>query len=200
MKYAPETQEWVMARHDLIKWVVEAYRSPELLTKQQVIQRFKKTHGRSLRDGTFKTIMMNYLPEEEWRALKALRYSISKTGPANPMTGKTVDQHPGFKGDLRMEEGDPDNPRVYYMRLVPGQGYVRRSHLVMCEMLGIPARSLAPLVVHHIDGDSTRDEPNNLALCTAAGHGAIHGNQLDNQSLQLKRSTLAAAYRSMISP
>lgn len=165
--------------------VLSLYRSPELLRMQDVAAHLGTTFQ------NVQYIVNRWLPPEEAKALKALRYSDSKVADKNPMKGKTGARHHNWIGEC--EDG-----RGYLTALWNGKRhFVHR--IVMMEALGI-AHLDPKWEVHHIDGDPKNNALDNLALTTAAGHGMIHFlQQKDSKALLLKRSTLAAAFRSLTS-
>ena len=157
-----------------------------LLTVTSIAEELKTTHQ------TVGVALKRALSPEEYRALKAVRYSASKTGEKNPMLGKTGDQHPNWQGEC--EDG-----RGYLTCLHNGQRvFVHRK--VMMEALGLS--ELPPSwVVHHIDGNPKNNTLDNLALATKAGHNAIHALQtMEYTELQSRRETIVERVRSMISP
>ena len=96
---------------------------------------------------------------------KRLRYT--KTGPKNPMFGKSGSQHHNYVG--LCEDG-----RGYLTTKVEDKRFFTHR-VVFAELLGIhPSELPETLHVHHIDGDSKNNEPNNLALVTPSGHRRIH--------------------------
>jgi hypothetical protein len=138
--------------------VVELYRKSSL-TMQQVADELGTGHH------TVCAILRAELSAMEFAELKANRYAVSKTGERNPMLGK----RPGnFKGHC------PDG-RGYLTEVVRGKRYFVQRIVMAETILGIPVESLPDsLVVHHIDENPLNNSPDNLALCTKAGHARIH--------------------------
>jgi len=61
--------------------------------------------------------------------------------------------------------------------LFPGKKYVHRARKVMAEYLG---RELLPSeIIHHIDGDRTNDDIENLEITTRRGHRLEHQQDLE---------------------
>lgn len=111
-------------------------------------------------------ILNTHLDPEEFRAEKALRYSRSKRGSRNPMTGKNGSLHPNYKGSVSDHKG--------YLTEPDGKGgRVFQHRLVMAKALGLEHLP-SHLEVHHIDEDPTNNSLDNLALVTAKGHRTLH--------------------------
>ena len=144
-----------------VKRVLEAYLSDDRPTLEETAKRVSTTFH------NVHFVVRNHLSEEKAKAEKALRYSRSKMGAANPMKGKTGKQHPNWKGECGDGYG-------YLTCLVDGKRvFVHR--VVFAEMMGISIEKLPPaLAVHHINGDRKDNRPDNLALTTKAGHQHIH--------------------------
>lgn len=136
-------------------------------------------------------VLKHHMPEAERKALKAVRYSASKTGTKNPMRHKCREQHHNWKG--LCEDG------YGYLTCLHKGRRVFAHRLVMSEALGVEPWELPKtLAVHHIDGDTENNALDNLAVCTHAGHKEIHYLQVkDALSLQLRRSTIAEVVKSM---
>ena len=162
------------------------YRSTELLTVEKIAERMNTTfHNVS-------HVLRNCLPRAEYKALASLRYSASKMGSKNPMTGKTEASHHHWIGVIKDGYG-------YLTCLKDGKRqFVHR--IIMATALGL--QELPEIFdVHHIDGNTERNELDNLALTTRAGHKTIHFLQVkDSAALLLKKSTLAECIKSMTSP
>lgn len=138
-------------------------------------------------------VLRMHLPPEERRALKKLRYALSKEGDKNPMKGKFGAAHHNWKGLC-------DDGYGYYTCLHNGKRqFVHR--IVMAKMLGIDPEKLDPnLVIHHIDGDRKNNSPDNLALMTNTGHIKLHSLlRQEPESLRLKKSSVAELERYLIS-
>ena len=175
-----------MAEQSNIDAAVRLYRSPRLLTLQQIADELGTTFH------NVQHAMKVGMPQSERKAQKALRYSATKKGSKNPMWGKKGEEHHNWKGQCEDGYG-------YLTCLHDGKRqFVHR--VVMAEALGL--REIPEsFSVHHIDGDTRNNALDNLALVTNAGHQALHYMQAkDSLSLQLKRSTLAEVLRSMTSP
>lgn len=104
---------------------------------------------------------------------KRRNYAKSKTGPLNPMFGKTGDQHHNYIGVI------PDG-KGYLMVLKPswytgrkGSKHVLQHHIVLCEAFGW-SEMPAGWVGHHIDQDKTNNDLSNLALMTLEAHSRLH--------------------------
>lgn len=112
-------------------------------------------------------ILKEVLPAEQRSEFKGLKYSASKKGANNPHFGKRGAETPHFRGDC------PDG-RGYLTRRVNGRRqFVHR--IVAAAMLGIPVEQMPDTMsVHHIDGNRTNNDPDNLAVTTKSGHNRIH--------------------------
>lgn len=155
----------------------------ELLTIEQVASRLNTTFH------TVGFILRTRLPLAERKALAALRYSASKEGSKNPMTGKTGEAHHNWLGIVKDGYG-------YVTCIKDGKRqFVHR--IVMAEALGL--QELPEIFdVHHIDKNTENNELDNLALVTPVGHKTIHFLQVkDTDMLLLKKSTLVECLRSM---
>lgn len=157
-----------LANEELCRQVVELYLSKEKPTLKQIEQKLPVTWH------TAREMVRQTLTPEELQREKALRYSRSKTGSKNPMTGNKGLQHHNYKGRLFC---DPEGyvlvlkPGWYTGR--PGSKHVYEHSVVMAQMLGL-TEVPANMVVHHIDEDRTNNSPENLALVTAAAHRTLH--------------------------
>lgn len=116
---------------------------------------------------------------------KRVNYRLSKTGPLNPMWGKTLEKHHKYKGDVSDGKG-------YLMRVKPswytgrkGSKHVFVHHIVMCDTLGL-TEIPSGFCVHHIDHDPTNNNPNNLCLLSVPAHTRLH--QLERATTILKGS------------
>ena len=115
------------------------------------------------------------------KRMKAMRYSASKTGPKNPMSGKSGSQHHGYKGVISDGHG-------YATEKQDGK-YVLHHRKVMANLLGI--EELPPeLDVHHIDKNPLNNSPDNLALVTRTGHATLHKHLRSSEQLESARSRL----------
>lgn len=146
---------------------VNLYRDTVSLPTIETIARTLGTTPQNVR-----WVVVNCIPEDERDMLKRLRYSRSKQGGKNPMTGKTGRAHHNFKGEC-------DDGYGYLTCLHNGKRvFVHR--LVVAQSLGLEPGDLpSSIVVHHIDGDPKNNEMHNLALCTNTGHRAIHDRETE---------------------
>ena len=169
--------------------VLAAYRKLDpLLTTKQVSDSLGATVQNVCR------VLQKHMPEAERRALVTLRYSHSKTGKKNPMTGKTGKKHHSWKGQC-------DDGYGYLTCMHKGKRvFVHR--LVFAQSMGLePAQLPRKMIVHHIDNDPKNNHIDNLALETNVGHVAIHYLQVkDSLSVALKKSTIAEVFKSMTLP
>jgi hypothetical protein len=134
-----------------------AYRGTNM-TQGEIAERF------NLSLGTVVEILKQDLEKHERARLKARRYSASKVGGKNPALGKTP---PNFKGEC-------DDGYGYLTKILRGKRhFVHR--IVAAEMLGIRVEDLpSDLHVHHINGVTTDNSRDNLAIATSRGHRKIH--------------------------
>lgn len=172
---------------ELRKKVVSLYRE-SLSTAEQVAENLNITPHTTYR------ILRLELGEEEFKKLKAIKYSSSKLGEKNPWKGKRGEEAATWKGDC-------DDGYGYLTRLIDGQRYFVHR-IVMAEALGIhPSQLPDHLAVHHIDQDRKNNALDNLALCTTSGHRGIHERyKHTDQELKLKGLSLAEAIQYMTSP
>jgi hypothetical protein len=124
------------------------------------------------RNTTVVEIIKEHFTDEEIKEHSRLCRSASKI-TNNPMKGKFGDLHPNFVGLIRDGHG-------YYQRLKPDwctEGkdtpYVFEHRLVMMEALGLTELP-AGFAVHHINGDKSNNQIENLALVSHHGHRRIH--------------------------
>lgn len=179
----PASQVWVTANATK---VLVLYRSTENLTTKQIAIRL------GTREGNVTAALRARMAPEEYRALKSLKYSASKIGDKNPMTGKNGTAHHGWKGEC-------SDGRGYLTILWAGRRRFVHA-VVMMKALGISSLPRG-MVVHHINEDPTDNRLDNLALATRAGHRRIHFLQeKDSASLSSRKLTVAAALRYMTSP
>lgn len=150
-----------------------------LLTMEQVSHHFGIGHH------TVCTMLKEDLDPETLRQLKSVKYSASKQGKKNPMTGKIP---PNYKGEC--EDG-----RGYLTRVVRGKRQFVHRIVFAEEVLGIMVEELPPtLAIHHIDEDKVNNSASNLAAATNEGHRLIHQRYLyTTEGLKLKGLTLAEA-------
>lgn len=157
-----------LANEELCEQVVRLYVSEQKPTLKDIAKQLRVTFH------TAQEMVKRALSEEELREEKALRYSRSKVGNKNPMTGKSGVQHHGHKGRLFC---DPDGyvmvlkPDWYTGR--PGSKHVYEHSVVVAQMLGL-TEVPEGMHVHHIDEDRHNNRPDNLALVSAAAHRTLH--------------------------
>jgi hypothetical protein len=176
------SKTWVSQPENIAR-VLELYRDRGLMTLQEIAITLQTTfHNVS------HVVKMN-MPEQEKKALAALRYSYSKMGDNNPMTGKAGAQHHNWVGEV-------DDQKGYLTIMHNGKRqFVHRVKMAQALWLTeLPEY----FHVHHIDGNPMNNELDNLALVTPSGHKTIHSLQVqDSKSLQLKKLTLRDAFLSM---
>jgi hypothetical protein len=125
-------------------------------------------------------IVNTHLSPEKLKAEQALRYSRSKTGSKNPMTGKSGSRHHNYQGEVSAGHG--------YLQQKENGKYIlvhRKVGARLLQMKELPDN----LIVHHIDGDKTNNDLDNLAVMTAAAHSRLHA-QLRGWRLRSKKLTL----------
>lgn len=126
--------------------------------------------------------------KEQRRARKVVNYRASKTGDKNPMTGKTRENHPNWKGGVYC---GGKYLRIYRPAWYDKDTSTQSVHLhdvVYClhnGMTHIPAG----YNVHHCDGNKYNNAPDNLVLLTIAEHTALHA-VLKGATTISKESTL----------
>ena len=144
---------------DNVASVLTLYCSEEKPTTTEVARRLRTSPG------NVRWILARHLPPDKYSAEKALRYSRSKMGPHNPMSGRSGALHPNWQGEV----GDGSG---YLQTKVNGR-YVFIHRLVWARALGL--EELPDWVdVHHIDGNKHNNDINNLALVTRSAHGQMH--------------------------
>lgn len=72
------------------------------------------------------------------------------------------------KGQFVRTTGSTKRKKVQYKH-----NHMHESQRIYCKLLGIEKLPRG-LVVHHIDGDPTNDDANNLSLMTYTAHNRIH--------------------------
>jgi transposase len=73
-----------------------------------------------------------------------------------------------------------------YLRATQGENCGKNAHVViMEELVGV---KLDGLHVHHIDGNKTNNNPNNLAIMTRSAHGRLHRLQDKLANINRKRN------------
>lgn len=142
-----------------VKRVLDAYQAVDKPTVQAVAKRL----GTSYQNVRY--IVAQHLSPEKLRAEKALRYSRAKTGPLNPMLGKSGSQHHNYIGDVSDGHG-------YLQRKVDGRYWLVHD-LVMLQALGLTTLPEG-MEVHHLDQDKQHNDLDNLALVTKRGHRYLH--------------------------
>ena len=179
----PASKKWISNPHN-ISQVLAEYRSSPITIKD--LAKKLNTSYHNVRE----TLAM-HMPEQEYKARQAVRYSLTKVGDLNPMKGKTGSQHHNYIGDCSDCKG-------YLTRLHNGKR-IFTHHAVMLEALGLDALPEG-FCVHHVDGDPLNNSLDNLALCTHAGHKTIHSLQKLTKAEKSRLSTLAAIHQSGTSP
>lgn len=114
----------------------------------------------------------NYPPEYR-EAKKKEAYRKSKLGSNNPMSGKIGNKHPNYKGKCSDGKG-------YILVLKPdwftgrvGSKHVFEHHVVYCKEHGL-TEIPDGFQIHHLDGDGTNNDPDNLIMLTASDHTRLH--------------------------
>lgn len=110
-------------------------------------------------------ILKRHLPPEQFKFEKALRYSRSKMGEQNPMTGQSGSLHHNYIGEVETKDG-------YLQVKVNGQ-YELVHRQMMAEELGLE-RLPPQFEVHHINEQKQDNRLDNLALVTPTGHRTLH--------------------------
>lgn len=140
-----------------------------LIPTYEIMRKFKihRDHYKA-----FNALLIREFGQAFFEDRKTRCYASSKVGNKNPMTGK----HPATwnlgepvadgKGYLMVYK-----PEWYTGR--PGSKYVFQHNVVMCELLGLTELPDG-FAVHHIDGNKTNNDPNNLALMLMSGHSRLH--------------------------
>lgn len=137
------------------------------LTQQQIANKLG-IHWKRV----FNYVKNNYSVEYR-RNRKAISYRNSKLGDKNPMTGKTGEAHPNYKGAVSDGKG--------YLMIVKPEWYTGRKgskhiflhHLVVCENMGL-AKIPRGWTVHHCDKNPLNNEFDNLVLITLGDHMKLH--------------------------
>lgn len=173
-----------LANTELCQQVVDLYLSEKKPTVKEVAA------AMSVNFHTVQEMLRRGIREEELRKEKALRYSRSKIGSQNPMSGKTGDMHHNHKGRLFCD------PNGYVLVLKPDwytgrpmSKHVYEHQVVMAQMLGL-TEVPENMVVHHIDEDRANNSSNNLALVTPEAHRFLHARS------PLRRLSLWELHRS----
>ena len=176
---------WVASKENQER-VLTAYKSLELPTVREVANQLGTTVHNVSR------ILSTRMSKEEFSALKALRYSKSKTGVKNPMKTRLGELHHNWKGECEDGYG--------YLTCIHGgeRQFVHRVLLAMeLGMKKLPSH----LDVHHIDGNTRNNTLDNLALVTHAGHHNLHYLQAeDSLLLRSRKLTLVEALKCLTSP
>lgn len=176
------SKRWVSKPENRVA-VLSRYRSRDCPTIEAIAKELKTTFH------NVGYVIQTYMLESEKKALAKVRYSASKTGPKNPMQGKTGETHHNWKGEC------PDG--YGYMTLLQGDERRFVHRIVMAQALGL-AELPEIFDVHHIDEDTSNNDLDNLALVTRAAHKAIHFLQAkDSKSLALRRLSIADALKYM---
>lgn len=131
-----------------IQTVLDLYRSSEKLSAGRIAKRLKT----QIHNVTY--VLRNHLDPEEYAYLKSLRWSIAKRG----------EKHPRWVVDRSV---------VVRKRTVLLQNGERNYRQKMANLLGLERLS-SHVDVHHLDGDITNDNLDNLILMTPAAHMRLH--------------------------
>lgn len=126
------------------------------------------------------SVVAKNFTEEERHERKCKNYSRSKSGENNQNWGLFREQHPNWKGDVADGKGYIIVLRPDWFTGRKGSKHVFKHTIVMCEALGVTELP-AGFCIHHIDGDKTNNDINNLALMTQTAHQRLHS--------RLKRAT-----------
>lgn len=145
-----------------VKQVLTTYCADDKPTLEETARRVGTTYQNVVH------IVNTHLPVNRRKAEKALRYSRSKMGPANPMQGKSGSLHHNHKGQIADGHG--------YLQEKVGGKYIFVHRRVMATALGLTELPRA-LDVHHIDGDKHNNTLDNLALVTPSGHQQLHAKR-----------------------
>lgn len=132
--------------------VVRQYRAL-MHSMTEIAEQFGVTHA------TVSGIIHEEIPEDERRRLRGANRSRSKMGEANPMFGKKT----AAERILRRGRAAVWN----------GNGYTFEHRIIAAKALGLETLP-KHLEVHHIDGDKTNNDPDNLAIVTKRGHQYLH--------------------------
>lgn len=149
------------------KQVCELFETTSL-TYDQIAEQLGTTYKR-----VFNIVHRHYSPERILER-KSANYRTSKTGENNPYYGVKGRESPHWKGGV-VSDGKgyliASKPDWYTGR--KGSRYVFVHVLVMCEALGLTELP-AGWNVHHVDGNKTNNNLNNLALLTMDAHVRLH--------------------------
>ena len=155
------SKRWVSDRYN-VEIVLNGYRD---IQKLQTMQALAQQLGTTFHN--VQHILRMHMPEAERKALKALRYSVSKTGTKNPMKGKVGPAHHNWKELCSDGYG--------YMTCLHKGKRVFVHRLVMAQALKLEPWDLPQILdIHHIDEDKSNNDLDNLALVTRQGHMNIH--------------------------
>ena len=157
-----------LANTELCQQAVDLYLAQGKPTVKEVAKALSITFH------TAQEMLRRGIPEEQLKAEQALRYSRSKVGAQNPMSGKTGDLHHNYKGRLFCD------PHGYILVLKPEwytgrpmSKHVYEHQVVMAQMLGL-TEVPEGMNVHHINENREDNSPHNLALVTPEGHRSLH--------------------------
>jgi hypothetical protein len=119
----------------------------------------------------FTKVARKYFSEEFLRERKRKNYARSKTGKSNPMYGLKGEKSPNYKGLCSDNKGywtvvrpdwyDSNAKRVFY------------HHVVYAKHHGLD-RVPPGMCIHHVDGNPSNNEPDNLWLLTPSEHTLLH--------------------------
>lgn len=121
-----------------------------------------------------KTVMDYYESRygtEAYKARKSKRYSQSKTGELNPMTGKSNSEHHNWQGGSDDLKG--------YLTISTPEWYESEAkriftHHAVWAMWHGYNRVPKGYVIHHIDHNPRNNKPENLQLLTPSAHLKLH--------------------------
>jgi DNA-binding LytR/AlgR family response regulator len=142
---------WWTSQPGNIEKVLAMYRHQDNLSASKIARQLK-TQIHNVCD-----ILRRHLDQDEYRELKARRWSIAKRG----------EKHPRWEPDRDLVK----RPRV--VRFQTGDRIYRQR---MADLLGLE-RLPSHVDVHHIDGDPTNNALDNLAIMTPEAHMRLHGHQ-----------------------
>lgn len=132
--------------------IVRQYRTL-MFSMSEIAKQFGTTHA------TVSAIIHEEFTDDERRRMRGANRSRSKMAEANPMFGKKT----AAERILRRGRAAVWN----------GNGYTFEHRILAAKSLGLETLP-RHLEVHHIDGDKTNNDPDNLAIVTKRGHQYLH--------------------------